>query len=59
MRRYYKRGGGNFPDYSGDGQVTKKDILMAKGVIPKPKKKNKKMMAKKTKSPMEKLVRKS
>ena len=55
MRRYYKRGGGNFPDYSGDGQVTKKDILMAKGVIPKPKKKNKKMMAKK-KSPRAKAM---
>ena len=24
-----------FPDVSGDGEVTKKDILMAKGVIPK------------------------
>ena len=63
MRRFYKRGGGNFPDHSGDGQITQKDILMAKGVIPKPKgkKKNvkKKMMAKKTKSPMDKQVRKS
>ena len=28
-----------FPDMSGDGQITKKDILMARGVIPKPKKK--------------------
>jgi len=28
-----------FPDMSGDGQITKKDILIAKGVIPKPKKK--------------------
>ena len=28
-----------FPDMSGDGKITQKDILMAKGVIPKPKKK--------------------
>ena len=27
-----------FPDHSGDGKITKKDILMAKGVIPKKKK---------------------
>ena len=26
---------GSFPDYSGDGKITKKDILMAKGVIKK------------------------
>jgi len=32
-----KRGGGKFPDHSGDGKITQKDILMAKGVIPKPK----------------------
>ena len=25
----------SFPDVSGDGKVTKKDVLMAKGVIPK------------------------
>ena len=30
-----------FPDFSGDGEVTQKDILMAKGVIPKPKNKKK------------------
>ena len=30
-----------FPDHSGDGKITKKDILMAKGVIPKTKKKMK------------------
>ena len=29
-----------FPDHSGDGKITKKDILMAKGIIPKTKKKN-------------------
>ena len=30
-----------FPDHSGDGKITKKDILMAKGIIPKKKKKMK------------------
>jgi hypothetical protein len=30
-----------FPDFSGDGEVTQKDVLMAKGVIPKPKNKKK------------------
>tara|TARA_R100000654_G_scaffold34927_1_gene60350 strand:+ start:44 stop:484 length:441 start_codon:yes stop_codon:yes gene_type:complete len=30
-----------FPDHSGDGQITQKDILMAKGVIPKTKSKKK------------------
>ena len=29
----------SFPDVSGDGKITKKHILMARGVIPKPKKK--------------------
>ena len=53
-----KRGGGKFPDFSGDGKTTMKDILMARGVIPKPKGK-KKMMAKKSKSPMDKTVRKA
>ena len=43
---------GTFPDHSGDGKITKKDILMAKGVIPKPK-------GKKSKSPMDKAVRKA
>ena len=27
----------SFPDVSGDGKITKKDILMARGVIPKSK----------------------
>ncbi len=31
-----------FPDHSGDGKITKKDILIAKGVIKKPMKKKKK-----------------
>jgi hypothetical protein len=26
-------------DFSGDGKITKKDVLMGRGVIPKPKKK--------------------
>lgn len=33
-----KSTGKKFPDTSGDGKVTKKDILIAKGVIPKKKK---------------------
>ncbi len=36
-----KKGGG-FPDHSGDGKITQKDILMAKGVIPKTKNKKSK-----------------
>ena len=32
----------SFPDMSGDGKVTKKDILIARGVIKKPMKKRKK-----------------
>jgi len=35
--------GSKFPDHSGDGKITQKDILMAKGVIPK-KKNNKKVI---------------
>jgi hypothetical protein len=27
----------SFPDVSGDGKITKKDILIARGVIKKPK----------------------
>ena len=48
---------GTFPDYSGDGKTTMKDILMGRGVIPKPKGK-KKMMAKKSETPMDKAVKK-
>ena len=33
--------GSKFPDHSGDGKITQKDILMAKGVIPKTKSKKK------------------
>ena len=43
----FKKGGSvkkkkKFPDLSGDGKITKKDILMARGVIKKPKKRSKK-----------------
>ena len=48
---------GSFPDYSGDGKTTMKDILMGRGVIPKPKGK-KKMMAKKSETPMDKAIKK-
>jgi hypothetical protein len=50
--------GGSFPDLSGDGKTTMKDILMGRGVIPKPKNK-KKMIAKKIKTPMEKAIKKN
>ena len=50
--------GSGFPDYSGDGKITMKDVLMGRGVIPK-KKGKKKMMAKKTKTPMQKAVKKN
>jgi len=46
---------GTFPDLSGDGQITKEDILIGRGVIKKGKKKT--MMAK-SKTPMDKAVRK-
>ena len=55
MRRYYKNGS-SFPDLSGDGKVTMKDVLMGRGVIKKGKKKKKKKI-KKAKSPIEKMVR--
>ena len=32
----FAKGGAAFPDMSGDGKVTQKDILIAKGVLPKP-----------------------
>jgi hypothetical protein len=51
MKRSMFKSGGKFkkfPDMSGDGKVTKKDILIARGVIKKPKKgaKNGKAMSK-------------
>ena len=48
--------GGSFPDLSGDGKVTKEDILIGRGVLKKKKKKT--MMAKKSETPMDKAVRK-
>ena len=38
-REMYKKGGKSFPDLSGDGKVTMKDVLMGRGVIKRPKKK--------------------
>jgi len=38
-RKSMKKGG--FPDLSGDGKITKKDVLMGRGVISKPKTKKK------------------
>jgi hypothetical protein len=34
MKKVAKKGGKSFPDVNKDGKVTKKDILMAKGVMP-------------------------
>ena len=34
-RAMYKKGGKSFPDLSGDGKVTMKDILMGRGGIPR------------------------
>ena len=56
--KYHRAGlkkGSGFPDYSGDGKITMRDILMGRGVFPK--KKKKKMIAKKFKSPMEKSIK--
>ena len=49
------KSGNGFPDLSGDGKTTFKDILIGRGVI---KKNKKKMVAKKSKTPMDKAVRK-
>ena len=49
------KGGNGFPDLSGDGKTTFKDILIGRGVIKKGKKKT--MMAK-SKTPMDKAVKK-
>ncbi len=37
MRKPYNTGGETFPDLSGDGQITKEDILIGRGVIKKAK----------------------
>lgn len=36
QRQMFAKGGAAFPDYSGDGEITQKDILMGRGAIPKP-----------------------
>lgn len=47
-RSMFKSGGKSkkFPDMSGDGKITKKDILIARGVIKKKGAKNGKVMSK-------------
>ena len=35
QRQEFKKGGKAFPDLTGDGKVTFKDVLMARGVIKK------------------------
>ena len=53
-RGMYKKG--SFPDMSGDGKITKKDILIARGVIKKPKgKKDGKVMSKRKSSSKKKV----
>ena len=44
-----------FPDMSGDGKVTKKDILIARGVIKKKGAKNGKVMSKRKSSSKKKV----
>ena len=34
QRQMFAKGGAAFPDLSGDGAVTQKDILMGRGVLP-------------------------
>jgi len=54
MRKGLRKG--SFPDMSGDGKVTKKDILIARGVIKKPKgKKDGKVMSKRKSSSKKKV----
>jgi hypothetical protein len=48
--------GGSFPDLNKDGKTTFADVLIGRGVLPKNKKK---MVAKKTKTPMEKAIKKN
>ena len=47
--------GGSFPDLNKDGKTTFADVLIGRGVLPKNKKK---MVAKKTKTPMQKAIKK-
>ena len=51
--------GGTFPDLNKDGETTFADVLIGRGVIPKNKKNKKKMVAKKSKTPMDKAVKKN
>ena len=53
MRSYFKNGS-KFPDLNKDGKITKEDILIGRGVLPKNKKK--KIIAKKTKTPRTKAM---
>ena len=63
--RKFNKGGrvglkrGTFPDLNKDGKTSFADVLVGRGVLPKPKGKKKTMMAKKSKSPMDKQVRKA
>ena len=50
--------GGSFPDLNKDGETTFADVLIGRCVIPKNKKNKKKMVAKKSKTPMDKAVKK-
>jgi len=52
------KGGSDFPDLNKDGETTFADVLIGRGVIPKNKKNKKKMVAKKSKTPMDKAVKK-
>jgi len=56
-RSMFKSGGKSkkFPDMSGDGKVTKKDILIARGVIKKKGAKNGKAMSKRKSSSKKKV----
>jgi hypothetical protein len=52
------KGGSGFPDLNKDGETTFADVLIGRGVIPKNKKNKKKMVAKKSKTPMQKAIKK-
>ena len=64
-KKFFNKGGrvglkgGTFPDLNKDGKTSFADVLVGRGVLPKPKGKKKTMMAKKSKSPMDKTVRKA
>jgi len=55
VKRRLKRMAKKFPDMSGDGKVTKKDILIARGVIKKKGAKNGKVMSKRKSSSKKKV----